>query len=130
MSALVQFADSSRTTREVREVPKPAVSNRSKEASFDHVVGALLENPRHVEAERLRGLEVDDEFVLGRPLYRQVARLLALEDAVNITGSLPIHVDLISPIGDQAASGDEETFVVDRGQFVPCRQRVRLAIPK
>jgi len=31
MSALARFADSSRTSREVREVPYPAVSNRSKQ---------------------------------------------------------------------------------------------------
>ena len=33
---------------------------------------------RHGEAERFGGLEVDGRFVLGRRLYRQVRRLLAL----------------------------------------------------
>jgi hypothetical protein len=36
---------------------------------------------------------------------------------------LPILVDDIGPIGDQAAGGDEIAFVIDRGQFVPGRQR-------
>ena len=37
-----------------------------------------------VEAERLGGPEVDHQFVLGRRLHRQIGRLLALEDAVDI----------------------------------------------
>ena len=32
-------------------------------------------------------------------------------------------VDCIGPVGNQAAAGDEEAFVVDRGQFVPGRKR-------
>ena len=39
-----------------------------------------------VEAERLGGLEVDHQLVLGRRLHRQVGRLLALEDAVDVAG--------------------------------------------
>ena len=61
-----------------------------------------------VEAERLGGLEVDHQLVLGRRLHRQVGRLLALEDAVDVAGRAPVLVDLIRPIGDQAAAGDEE----------------------
>ena len=61
-----------------------------------------------VEAERLGGLEVDDQLELGRRLHRQVGRLLALEDAVDVAGRAPVLVDKIRPIGDQAAGGDEE----------------------
>jgi hypothetical protein len=39
-----------------------------------------------VEAERLGGLEVDHQLVLGRRLHRQVGRLLALEDAIDVAG--------------------------------------------
>jgi hypothetical protein len=83
--------------------------------SFDHLVGASKYCRRHGEAERFRGLEVDDYLVLCRRLHRHVGRLLTLEDAVDVAGRLPILVGPISPVGDQAASGDEEAFVVDRG---------------
>ena len=33
--------------------------------SLDHLVGALLEKPRQVEAERLGGLEIDYQFKLS-----------------------------------------------------------------
>jgi hypothetical protein len=38
---------------------------------------------RHGDAERLRGLQVDQQFDLGDLLDRQVGRLLALEDALK-----------------------------------------------
>ena len=86
---------------------------------------------RHGEAERLGGLEVDHQFVLGRRLHRQVGRLLALEDAVDVAGRPPVLVDQIRPIGDQAAAGDEEADGVDRGQL--CRAAsamIRLAMKR
>jgi hypothetical protein len=49
--------------RHFRVVPKAAVSNRSKADNlFDHLVGAGEQRRRHVEAERLGGLEVDHQL--------------------------------------------------------------------
>ena len=62
------------------------------------------------EAERLCSLEVEHRLVLGRRLHRQVGGLLALEDAIDIAGRTPELVDLIRPVGDQAAGGDEGAF--------------------
>ena len=36
------------------------------------------------EAQRLGGLEVDDQFEFGRPLDRQIGRLVALENPPGI----------------------------------------------
>jgi len=61
--------------------------------SLDHLVGAGKKRWRHREAERLRGLEIDYQVVFGRRLHRQVARLLALEDAVNVTCRATVWLD-------------------------------------
>src|SRR5262249_2733150 len=37
---------------------------------FNHLVGGREQRVRHDEAHRLRGLEVDHQFVLGRRLHR------------------------------------------------------------
>src|SRR5258708_28691065 len=47
---------------------------------FDHLVGAAEQRDRNGDAERLGGLEVDDEFHLGGLLDRQGGRALPPED--------------------------------------------------
>ena len=49
--------------------------------------------------------EVDHQFILGRRLHRQVSRLLAREDAVDVGGGAPVLIDEIRAAGDEAASG-------------------------
>ena len=75
----------------------------SRPLSFDHLVGAWRAASRHCEAERLGGLQVDHQLVLGRRLYRQVGRLLTFEDAIDIAGGAPELIDEVWPVGDQAA---------------------------
>ncbi len=67
-------------------------------SSFDHLVGALLEARWHVEAERLGGLEVDGQFELDRRLDRKLARLGALEDAVDISRRTPVVIEKINSV--------------------------------
>ena len=55
-------------------------------------------------------------------LHRQVGRLLALEDTVDVAGGATELVDIVSPVGDQAADDDEGALEVDRGQLVLGRQ--------
>jgi len=45
---------------------------------FDHLVSKHKQFIRHGEAERLRALEVDDQFQFHRLLHRQIGGLLAL----------------------------------------------------
>jgi len=62
----------------------------SREALFDHFVGRREERFRHLDAQRLRCLEVDHCLVLT--LNRQVRKLGAAQDAVNISGRLVLFV--------------------------------------
>ena len=45
---------------------------------LDDLVGEREHRRRHFEAERPGGLEIDDQLVLRRYLYRKVGRLVAL----------------------------------------------------
>ena len=55
----------------------------------------------------LGGLEVDHHFELGRGLDGKLARLRALEDAIDICRRAAVPVDQIRPVGDQATDFSE-----------------------
>ena len=86
---------------------------------FDHFVGAADHRLWHGNAERLGGLEVDDQLIPGRRLDRKVGGLLAFEDAIDVFGRAPERIHQITPIGHQAAACDERALEVDRRQLVP-----------
>jgi hypothetical protein len=50
-------------------------------ASFDHFVGTGEQRRRHVQA---KCLEVDDKLIFGRCMHREIGRLRALQDAIDI----------------------------------------------
>ena len=53
---------------------------------LDDLVGAQQNRLRHRKSKRLGGLEVHDHLELGRKLHREIARLLAAQDAIHIGG--------------------------------------------
>src|SRR5262249_518135 len=61
-------------------------------SSLDHLVSARKECGRYGQTERLGGSEIDDQFKYGWLLNRQVGRLGAFQDFVNVHGSLAIQV--------------------------------------
>jgi hypothetical protein len=64
------------------KTPYPPTSQIQKSARlFNYLVGEGEQFVRNSQAERLGGLEVDDELESGGLHDRKVERLLALEDA-------------------------------------------------
>jgi hypothetical protein len=99
--------------------------HRSKNGSpglFDHLVGALLENPRHVKAKRLGGLEVDRQHILGWCFHWQVDRPLASKDAINIGCRSPKIIGEVNSVGYQPTERSEETVRIDGRNTIASRQ--------
>jgi hypothetical protein len=90
---------------------------------FDYLVDDLAEMHWNVEAQRLGRIEVDDKLISRRCLHRHVGWLLALKDAVDITGRTPIQVDPIRPIGHQTTGGGKGAIEVYRWQLASGRKR-------
>ena len=65
---------------------------------FDDLVGTGKQRGWHFQAERLRSLEVDHQFVFGRCLHRKVCGFCALEDAIDVAGRAPALVHKISDV--------------------------------
>src|SRR5262249_33056014 len=55
-------------------------------------------------------------FVRG--LHRQIRRLFALEDAIDVGSRASVLVSKIRPIGHQSAGSDKRTLNVNRGRLV------------
>ena len=67
------------------------------ELLLDHFIGSGEQRGRHGKAERLGGLKVDRQFVLGRHLHGKVGGFLAPEDAIDVACCAPKLVDRIGP---------------------------------
>jgi hypothetical protein len=74
---------------------------------FDHLVGDGEHSGRNGEAERLGGLEVDDELEFRRLQHRQLGWAGALENLAGVYAGLTIELGLIGPIADQPTCGSE-----------------------
>ena len=54
---------------------------------FDHLVGAQQNRREYGKTERLGSLEAHDHLELARELHREVARLRAAQNAIDISGA-------------------------------------------
>jgi hypothetical protein len=82
---------------------------QTEQALLDHLIGALLEKKRYVEAKSLGSLEIDHEVELEGNLDGKLARLRTPQDAIGIGRRAPIIIELVISIGQQAPK-----FTADR----------------
>src|SRR6516225_9992832 len=100
-------------TSELSRVMSALCQKRTLATLFDQLVGAAEQRCRHIDAESLCGLEVDHQFVLGWRLYGEIGRLLAFEDAIDVSRGAAVLVDKINAIGDQCATGNKNSIGSD-----------------
>src|SRR6516164_1000812 len=90
--------------------------------SLDYLVGAREHRDRYLEAERPSGLEIDDQLEFGGELDRQIAGLLALEDAIDIFRRAAVEIDIVDAVRGKAAVHDVVAVREDIRQAVTHRQ--------
>src|SRR5262249_18785586 len=74
--------------------------------SFDHLGSAEQKRFRDGEAERLGGVQIDDEVELSRLLDRKISRLRSAQNLIDVVGSEPEKVRDVWSIGYQTARFD------------------------
>src|SRR5437763_13399951 len=97
--------------------------------SFDYLIGEREQLGRNLEAERLRGLEVDDQLEPGRLIDRQVGRLLAFENPRGIHADPAISIHQAVPVAHEATSPGHLTIDIDGRHCVLFRERHDLLAP-
>jgi hypothetical protein len=96
-------------------------------ALIDDLVRARQQRLRDRDAERLRGLQVDAQAELGRPLDRQVAGARALQDPRRLQGRTPHQVVEVGAVGDQEARLRLVRLLAHQGHPAAQRERGDLA---
>src|SRR5262245_65684014 len=96
---------------------------------LDNLVGVGEQRRWHVEAERLRGLEVDDEFEFHRLLDRQVGRLFASENPRDVATGEAIRTCLAGSIAHQPTNVGKLAQKINCGHRMTRRQADELITP-
>ena len=73
-------------------MPIATYALRGKERLFNHLVGEREQPIRDGQSERLGGLEIEHQVVLGRLLYWQISRLFAFKNAADIDAAFAVRV--------------------------------------
>src|SRR5690349_11339136 len=89
---------------------------------FDHLVGEREELVWNLEAERLGGLEIDHQLELGWLHDRQIGWLCSCDYPARIGADLAVCVGQMRTIADEATGRDKLATIVNRRNFVICRQ--------
>src|SRR3984893_8883089 len=89
---------------------------RSLAYSFQHLVGPREQRWRNGKAERLGGLQIDDQSKSGRLVNWDFARLGSVEDLVDIIGHAPPGFADVALIGHQPTRLHILTIAIDRRQ--------------
>src|SRR5262249_50411933 len=82
--------------------------------SFDHLVGAAGQGQRDGDAERLGGLEVEDQLDFGGLHHREVSRLLPFENAPGVETGQTVRLRNAASVAHQTAGGSELALKIDR----------------
>src|ERR1043166_1456887 len=86
---------------------------------LDHLVGEDENVGRNTDPLRSGCLQIDAEQVLGRRLYRKIARPRSVEDEASIAAGLPVNVVDIDLIADEAPLLDESLIEIDGRHVFP-----------
>src|SRR6476660_9883852 len=93
---------------------------------FDHLGGEGKQLRWDVEAERLCGFEIDDQFEPSRLHHWKIGGLLALDNPTHIDAYLAIPIGKIGSVAHQATGRDEFPKLINCGHCMTSYQPDKL----
>src|SRR5262249_27191223 len=91
--------------------------------SFDHLVRAQHYRWGDCKTESRGGLAVPDHLEFCRQLPREIARLFAAQNAIDIGGGATKGVHLVESVGEQTAVSGKDRLRIDRRHVVSGRRQ-------
>src|SRR5690242_16217722 len=86
--------------------PRHRAPRQRRACSFDDLVGEGEKRLRDSETECLSRRQIYDEIEFGRLLDRDVARLRAVQNLINIISSAPKQIRIVCGVGHQTSCCD------------------------
>src|SRR6187200_3030304 len=102
------------TWRPSRISPSRADEGLFIAALFNDRVGPTKQRQRHLQSERLRRSQIDDELELRWLLHRQIAGLFTLENACGEEAGLPVGIKKARSEASKSAGISEFAPLIDR----------------
>ena len=81
--------------------------NRHNQQLFDDLGGAQHDRRGYRKTEGLGGLEVHGHLKFCRQLHREIARLRAAQNAIEVRGGATVALYLVGSVGEQTAVSDK-----------------------
>src|SRR6516165_982299 len=106
-----------------KSVPGTDSCTATKIRLFDDLVGAQQDRWGYGKAECRGGLAVHDHLEFCRKLHREIARLCAAQDAIDISGGATKDVCQVVSVGEQTAVSGKVRIVIDCRYVVPSRRQ-------
>jgi len=118
--------------REEKPGPLIAALRRATRTSlFDHLVGELLKMQRHIEAERLCGLQIYHHLEFARCLHRQFSRLDTSQNAVDIGCGTSKQINKVYPVlHETTCRGVVAEWIDGRQSILGCHFENQFAVSR
>src|SRR5262249_928376 len=93
---------------------KCSAINRHNQQLFDLLIRAKQNGWRYGKAKPVGGFEVHDNLKFCGKLHREIARLLAAENAIHIGGGTTNGIYQVGSVGKQTAVSGKVRIRIDR----------------